>query len=287
MPSGRCLRPRGSKRGAGAGPGGAGAGAGGGEDDRAAAAGREDKVVAAQGDGFFGAQRRVVQAAEERGQLRPDPGDLVQDRPDLRRAGHGRRADGHGGFRCAPAHQADGVGGQQPELDGIAQGAVEHRPLAGDRVRRGGRAVQPRAQPVQGSPDDARVAELADRQGCLLHPGQRAGGARIGRPRSQRRVEGMPVQGSAQPHGRWHAAGVPGQQWRDGGQRVGQAGPANAVPGAAISSPRTPPRAGTRSPAPAPVRSMTQAPRWPGRTRRPCGLRGPARRGSCRPAPGS
>ena len=35
-------------------PGAAGAQAGGGEDDLAAAAGREDEVIAAQGDGFFG-----------------------------------------------------------------------------------------------------------------------------------------------------------------------------------------------------------------------------------------
>jgi hypothetical protein len=50
--------------------------AGGGEANLAAAVGREDEVVAAQGDGFFRAQRRVVQAAEERGQLRLDAGDL-------------------------------------------------------------------------------------------------------------------------------------------------------------------------------------------------------------------
>ena len=45
----------------------------------------EALAVAAPGwlAGFFGAQRRVVQAAEERGQLRPDPGDLGQDHPDL------------------------------------------------------------------------------------------------------------------------------------------------------------------------------------------------------------
>jgi hypothetical protein len=58
------------ERRAGAGPGGAGAGAGGGEDDRAATARREDEVVAAQRDGFFGAQRRVVQTAEEPGRIR-------------------------------------------------------------------------------------------------------------------------------------------------------------------------------------------------------------------------
>jgi hypothetical protein len=106
---------------AGVGPGAAGARAGGGEDNLAAAAGREDEVVAAQGDGFFRAQRRVVQAAEERGQLRLDAGDLGQDRPDLRRAGDSSRAEGRGGAGRAPAHQADGVGGQQPELDGVAE----------------------------------------------------------------------------------------------------------------------------------------------------------------------
>ena len=46
-----------------------------------------------------------------------------------------------------------------------------------------------------------------------------------GAPRAPRRVEGMPVQGGAQYLSRRPAAGVPGQQRRDGGQRVGQAGP--------------------------------------------------------------
>ena len=47
---------------------------------------------------------------------------------------------------------------------------MEHRPRAGDRVRRCGRAVQPRAQPVQGRPDDPRVIELADRQRRAFRP---------------------------------------------------------------------------------------------------------------------
>ena len=38
-------------------------------------------------DGFGGAQCRVVQAAEERGQLRADLGDLGQDRLHLGRGG--------------------------------------------------------------------------------------------------------------------------------------------------------------------------------------------------------
>jgi hypothetical protein len=81
----------------------------------------------------------LVQVAPVRGQAaeriivprpragRPGAGDQGQDRPDLRRTGHGSRAEGHGGSGCAPAHQADGVGGQQPELDHVAQD--QHSPL--------------------------------------------------------------------------------------------------------------------------------------------------------------
>ena len=53
------------------------------------------------------------------------------------------------------------------------------------------------------------------------------------------------------------------------------------APGAAISSPRTLPRA-TRSPAPARYGPRLQVPRCAGRTPDPCGPRGPARPGSCR-----
>jgi len=130
-------------RGPGAGPGTAGARAGRGEGQLPAAVPGQDEIAAAQGDGFFRAQRRVVRAAEERGQFRPDAADLGQDRPDLRRAGDGDRMDGDSGSGRAPPDLADRVGGQQPELDGIAQGTAEHRPLTRDRVRCGGRAVQP------------------------------------------------------------------------------------------------------------------------------------------------
>jgi hypothetical protein len=44
-------------------------------------------VGEAQGDGIFRAERGVVQAAEKGGQLRPRPGDRVQQRGDLVRAG--------------------------------------------------------------------------------------------------------------------------------------------------------------------------------------------------------
>ncbi len=109
---------------AGAGPGGASARAGGGEDDLPAAVHREDEVVAAQGDGFLRAQHRVVQAAEDRGKLRPDAHDLGHDRPDLRRARDRGRIDGDGGLRRVPLRLSDGVGGQQPEFDGVAERAA-------------------------------------------------------------------------------------------------------------------------------------------------------------------
>ena len=92
---------------AGAGPGGAAAGTSGGEDDRPAPVYREDEILAAKGDGLFRAQRRVVQAAEERGQFRPEAGDLAQDRPDLRRAGDRSRVDSRRHCGCAPAPQAE------------------------------------------------------------------------------------------------------------------------------------------------------------------------------------
>ena len=38
---------------------------------------REDEIIAAQGDGFLWAQRRVIQAAEERGKIRPDAVNLA------------------------------------------------------------------------------------------------------------------------------------------------------------------------------------------------------------------
>jgi len=50
------------------------------------------------------AQRRVVQAAEERGQFRSGAHDLSQDRPDLRRARDCGRVEGYGGSGRAPPH---------------------------------------------------------------------------------------------------------------------------------------------------------------------------------------
>lgn len=95
-PSGRCLRPRCSwlapvavqavaVRGAAVSmnpPGG------------------EAAAVVAQRDGLLGPQCRQVQAPEERGQLRPAPGDLFQDRLGLGSAG-GRCGQGRRDTACS------------------------------------------------------------------------------------------------------------------------------------------------------------------------------------------
>jgi hypothetical protein len=75
---------------------------------------------------------------------------------------------------------------------------MEHRPHAGDRVRRRRRAVQLKAYPIQGSQDEMRVTKLAGRQRRTFQPGERAGGGRVGGGEALPRVEGMTVQRGAQ-----------------------------------------------------------------------------------------
>src|SRR6202034_3240308 len=106
------------------------------------------------GDGFFGAQGGVVEAAEERGQLRPGAGDLVQDGGDLGGGGDGGWGGGGDGLGDAPADLVEGVGGPQLEFGGVAEGAVEHGSFAADRVGCGGCAVEAGAEAVEGGPDD-------------------------------------------------------------------------------------------------------------------------------------
>jgi hypothetical protein len=110
------------------------------------------------------AQRGQVQAAEERGQLRPRPGDLVQDRLDLRRAGDRPAVSGYRGPGCFPPDAVEGVGGQQPEFDGVARGAVEYGSFAGDGGDRGALAVEPRCEGVQGMAGYPRVGQAGQRQ---------------------------------------------------------------------------------------------------------------------------
>ena len=85
---------------ANAGPGGAGARAGGREDDRPAAACREDEVCAAQGDGFFGARSSQASALAV-------PGSGAQDRRGELKACPYKAA------RSLPGGPAAGFPGQQ------------------------------------------------------------------------------------------------------------------------------------------------------------------------------
>ena len=74
--------------GSGAGPRLGGAGRGPGQGQRSPAAGGQVAVGQAQGDGFFGAQRAVVQAAEERRQSGTDPGHGGEQGLGLRGSSH-------------------------------------------------------------------------------------------------------------------------------------------------------------------------------------------------------
>jgi len=64
---------------------------------------RQDEVGPAQCHGFLGAQPGVIQAAEERGQLRTETSHLGQDRPHLGAAGDGLRV--HPGSAELPKDQ--------------------------------------------------------------------------------------------------------------------------------------------------------------------------------------
>lgn len=70
-------------------------------------------VGGAQGAGFLVAERGVVQAAEKGGQLRPDPGNRVQQRADLVRAGHNGGIESRGRLRHPPAAVVQRVVRQQ------------------------------------------------------------------------------------------------------------------------------------------------------------------------------
>ena len=106
----------------GAGPGGAGAGAGAGEDQHPPPVRRENHIAAAQSHSFLRAQRSVVQAGEERGQLRPGLADFGEDGVLL----HRRLRFGHSG---APA----GLGGTDDRLPWVHP--VAHGVPAGHRQR--------------------------------------------------------------------------------------------------------------------------------------------------------
>jgi hypothetical protein len=130
----------------------------------------------AERDGFAGAQGGVVQAAEERRQVGPHDGDGGQELADLGRAGDHAAVDFLGDLGCLPGDLADRVGGQDVQLDGVVQDAVEHCPLAGDGRSGRGLPVERERQGVerQGVDQDGppvRLVQGSDLEGVTARPG--------------------------------------------------------------------------------------------------------------------
>ena len=165
--SARCLRPRSWREVPWSVQAVPGAGGGGGQDDPPPPLRRQVQVGLAEHDRLRRAQRGVVQAAVERLQVRapvrqsPDGG---QELPGLGGADHDPPVDGRRDGGGGPLDAVDGVGGQAAEFDGVAEGVVEHRPLAPLR-RPGGRlAGQGLGARAERDPHGGRVVQRAERQ---------------------------------------------------------------------------------------------------------------------------
>ena len=140
--------------------------------------GGQDAVGLAQRDRLGGAQRRVVQAAEERFHVlaaRALPPDGFQEPAGLGGAGDRAAVDGLGDLGGFPLDLVERVGGQQPAFDGVAERVGEHGALAAGGGRGGGLAGQPPGAGAQRGADGVRVFQRRDRQGRLGDPVQRAG----------------------------------------------------------------------------------------------------------------
>ena len=138
-------------------------------------AGGQDAVGFAERDGFGGAQRGVVQAAEERFHVLPAralPPDGLQEQRGLGGVGDGAAVDGLGDVGGFPLDLAEGAGGQQPAFDGVPERVGEHGPLAAGGGRGGGLAVQPPGAGVQDAADGVRFFQRGHWQGRFRDPGQ-------------------------------------------------------------------------------------------------------------------
>jgi len=177
-PAARCFQATFLAAGAVVGPAGPGVGSGGGQVDPAPPGRRQDAVGFAERDGFGGAQRGVVQAAEERFHVLPAralPPDGVQQPCGLGGVGDGAAVDGLGDVGGFPLDLAEGAGGQQPAFDGVAERVGEHGPLAAGGGRGGGPAVQPPRAGIQGGAYCIGFFQRGHWQGRFRDPGQGPG----------------------------------------------------------------------------------------------------------------
>src|ERR1019366_9991181 len=95
-----------------------------------------------------------------------------QEPPGLGRVGDRTAVDGLGNLGGFPLDLAEGVGGQQPAFDGVAERVGEDGALAAGGRRGGGLAVQPPGAGIQGGADCVRLYQRCHRQGCLGDPVQ-------------------------------------------------------------------------------------------------------------------
>jgi len=108
-------------------------GRGGGQLDAAPAAAGKVAVALAEHHRLRRAQGRVVQAGVEGFQVGAavaEGADGGEQGPGLGGAGDDAPVEGLGDGGGFPLDAVDRVGGQQPQLDGVADGVVEHGPLA-------------------------------------------------------------------------------------------------------------------------------------------------------------
>jgi hypothetical protein len=125
------------------------------------------QVGLAEHDRLRRAQRRVVKGGEERlevlSPLSHSPGG-IQERPGLGGADDdppvNARRDGGGG----PLDPVDRVRAEAAEFDGVAEGVVEHRPLAPLGRPGGPLAGQGRGAGTQRQPHDRGVFQVGDRE---------------------------------------------------------------------------------------------------------------------------
>jgi len=207
------------------GPCGAYAFRGPGQDQPAPALCWQLTAVDGEGGGLGRAQEGVVEAGEERDEFGAFFRDGGQQVIDLPGAGDDAAVNLVRGLRGLPGHLVDRVGGQDVELNRVAEHAVEDRSLAGDHRGRGGFAVHGQGDGVERAADEFGAAVLLikgdDFEGIRANPGDRGSRVLVGfLGAAPFLVEGPAIERGAQDLLLGHAPGCRDQDRRERGQRV-------------------------------------------------------------------
>jgi hypothetical protein len=119
---------------------------------------------------------RVVQHGEECVQMIAPAAlrtDRIEQLPDLPRAGNYAPVNGLSDLRDRPLNLINGIGWQEPALNGVAQRVVQDRSFAvngGDRRRS---PIHTKRKGVKGLADRRHISQRTDRKRCFSQPGQR------------------------------------------------------------------------------------------------------------------